>query len=67
MTQQFILGNTTVTITPVKKTTFIEVVDVTVECGQRRARTITTNSMALAIRIKEHAFRDEMRCRKGEK
>ena len=67
MTQQFILGSTTVTITPIKKTAFIEVVDVTIECAQRPDRTITTNSMALAIRIKEHAFRDEMRHREGTK
>ena len=67
MSQQFILGDTKVTITPIKKTTFVEVIDVTIECAQRRARTITTNSMKLALRIKEHALRDEMRHREGTK
>jgi hypothetical protein len=67
MPQQFTLGSTKVTITPIKQTAFVEVVDVTIECAQRPARTITTNCMALAIRIKDHAFRDEMRHREGTK
>ena len=67
MPQQFILGDTKVTITPIKKTAFVEVIDVTIECAQRPARTITTNSMKLALRIKEHALRDEMRYNEGKK
>jgi hypothetical protein len=61
MIEHFVFGNTKVTITPIKQTAFIDVIDVTIECAARPVRTITTNSMQMALRIKEHAFRDEMR------